>query len=530
MVLPLLQRAGCVESLVDRHVRAGRGERTALIECSSEGRRSLSYAQLAAATIRLAGELDVELGGCRAQQRIAIVGSSTLETLCIWLAAMRAGHLPFLVHPDLGDDAYDLLFSDFDPARVFRDRTARVRHGLDLRPVDEAGLERREVAAACMAIRREPGADTDTGPDLRAAFCLASSGSTGRPKICVHSHHAVASFERHVTGPMWRLRDDDIVLGTSGPYFSFGLQGIHPALSIGATSVLLPGWQSHDEFLAAIEAERVSVFLAVPTLYHLLMARAKRPFRLDSLRLCLAAGERLPAVVRERWEAFSRAPMLDSIGTTETFLPYLSEVAGVASGLREVAAFGYEWTAAGGDPDTGAYGSAGALDDASVLRVTGDALMLGCFRPGESAAYQPQGPTFDPGDLFARAGDGWRFLSRRSERTKVAGHWVSPQDLEEFLLADPRVVKAAALPVETPEGLVRLRAFIVLDVPEYCAAHIVDDMIRRIQRELKPGALRPDRIEVVRDLQSTPSGKLRREALHVAPQNGTGCVLSGPRR
>ena len=53
------------------------------------------------------------------------------------------------------------------------------------------------------------------------------------------------------------------------------------------------------------------------------------------------------------------------------------------------------------------------------------------------------------------------------------------------------------------------------------------DLIRRVQRELKPGALRPDRIEVVRDLQSTPSGKLRREALRVAPRDGTGCVLSG---
>jgi acyl-coenzyme A synthetase/AMP-(fatty) acid ligase len=503
-----------------------------LIECSREGRRSLSYAQLAAATTRLAGELDAELGGCRTQARIAIVGSSTLETLCMWLAAMRAGHLPFLVHPDLGDDAYAALFSDFDPVRIFRDRTAQVRNGVELRPLEESGPGGRDAATAAtaataaIAILPEPPDGMDAWPDLRAALCLASSGSTGCPKICVHSHHAVATFEQHVTRPMWQLEPDDIVLGTSGPYFSFGLQGIHPALSIGATSVLMPDWQQHDEFLAAIEAECVSVFLAVPTLYHLLTVRATRTFQIDSLRLCVAAGERLPAIVRARWEAFSRAPMLDSIGTTETFLPYLSEVAGGGRGLQEIAAFGYEWAMAGAEPGT--HVMAGSLDDASTLRVSGDALMLGCFRPGDSAGYQPAGRVFEPGDLFARDGHCWRFLSRRSERTKVAGHWVSPQDLEEFLLVDPRVLKAAAVPVETPEGLLRLRAFIVLDRPDRCAEGIVDDLTRRMHRDLKPNALRPDRIEVVPDLLSTPTGKLRREALHTVSCSGTGCVLPDP--
>lgn len=489
---------GCVEWLVDRHVRTGRGAHIALVEHAPRGRRTLTYAQVYEASVRLAGELDLELGGSRFQQRIAIVGGSTLETVCWWLAAMRAGHLPFLVHPDLGADAYDALFQDFDPARVYTDRTAKLPGGIPLPPLEQVF----DMGGAPPAAPREPRLDAASYPDLRPAMCLASSGSTGRPKICVHSHYAVVAFEQHVSRPMWQLRPDDIVLGSSGPYFSFGLQGIHPALSLGATAVLMPEWTHHGEFLQTIEHERVSVFLGVPTLHHLLMTRTDGASRLDSLRICLSAGEHLPGVIRSRWQAYSGAPMLDSIGTTETFLPYLSERLGEAPGLHEVPAFHYT---------VSEVDAPSAQAATYTIGLSGRAMMLGYFRLDHAAGYAPSPEVMQTHDLFARDGDCWRFLSRRSERIKVAGHWVSPQELESFLLNDPHVLKAAAIPVQTPEGLTRLRAFVVLTGSYRSGEGVIHDLMQRMRQELKPRALRPDRIEIVPDLSSTASGKLLRQ-------------------
>jgi len=488
----------CVDWMVDRHVRSERGEHPALVECGIDGRRRvLTYTQLRAATARTADLFLARINEAGRGRRIAILGSSTLETLCAWLGAMRAGCLPFVIHPDLGEAAREALLADFRPDLIYHDRTGYYAAGIALPAIDpeEAIDPLAAIPAAAPATARQP------------AFCLASSGSTGRAKICVHSHGAIPAFDCHVTRALWRMCADDVVLGSSGPYFSFGLQGIHTALSLGATAVLLPEWARHEAFMETIEREGVTVFLAVPTLLHLLMARASRIYRMRTLRLCLSAGERLPDVIRSRWEAYSGAYLVDSIGTTETFLPYLTEVPGEGAGLKEVAAFEYAFTAAE---------CASNEESAMTVALTGRAMMLGYLESRPDALRWRQRPAFETGDLFSRVLGGWSFISRRSERVKIAGHWVSPQALEAFLLTDARVLQAAAVPVETEVGLKRLRAFVVLGDAYRDGDAVTTALTRRMREELKPRALRPDRIEVVSSLASSANGKLQRGEIAAA--------------
>lgn len=498
MMTPLDPSIGCVALMVDRHVRAGRGGKTALVEYAGTERRTITYDELQRATARIAQELALDLGGARHQRRIAIVGAGTLEAVCWWLGAMRAGHLPFLVHPDLPAGHYEALWQDFDPVRIYCDRTVALAGGDRLPPITELLANAPPVPVEWNDSSAQIGL-----LDARPAVCLTSSGSTSRAKICVHAHRAFFAFERSVTRRTWGLQESDVVLGSSGPYFSFGLQGVHPALSVGATAVMLPEWKRHAEFLETLERERVTVFLAVPTLYHLLMTRAERPYRLDALRLCLSAGERLPDVIRARWEEKTGSRMLDSIGTTETFAPYLSEEADKGPGLREIGGFTYRY-----DPVEPAAANGAA---AYTVALSGGPMMLGYYRADSAYGYERLAGPFDTDDLFERDGECWRFLSRRSERVKVAGYWVSPQELEAFLLADERVAKAVAVPTETEEGLTRLRAFIVPVDPSAQSDVLVQELMDRMREGLRPKALRPDRIEVVMDLSSTPTGKIRRQ-------------------
>jgi acyl-coenzyme A synthetase/AMP-(fatty) acid ligase len=518
--------AGCVELMVDRHVRHGGGERIALLEVAPDGqamrRRALRYRSLMMRTIEIASSLPA-VDAQPEPMRIALIGSATLETVCHWLGAMRAGHLVFLVHPDLGEEQYDVLMRTYRPHLVWRDRTARVPLG-ELLPeirTDENGdgdgcdgEDNRIDAYAAPASHAangsgQPGseplatlAESRFFDDVRPALVLSSSGSTGNPKLCVHSHRAFWHFERDVSRPMWNLDASDRVLASGGPYFSFGLQGIHPPLSVGATAVLLPEWKEHADFLRTIAAERVTVFLAVPTLFHLLHARTE-PGQLAadtaSLRICLSAGERLPDVVRQRWETHANVPLCDSIGTTETFAPYLSEIVGQGRGLRAVQGFDYEMRRTDLADPRGAT--------VFMASVRSRCTMLGAIEEGRIV---PVARRFATNDLFTLDGSRWNFVSRRSERVKVSGCWVSPQELEEFLLQDPCVLKAAAVPIETPEGLQRLRAFVVLK-PE---AGSSDEAVRRLQRQarlqLRPKALCPDMVCAVPDLSSTPTGKLKR--------------------
>lgn len=498
------QSPGCVDLLVDRHVRSGHGDNVALIENGSLGRRTLTYQQLQAVSIDLSHDLAISLAGSQTQRRIALIGGATLETLCYWLAAMRSGHLPLLVHPDLPSDQYATLWESFDPDLILHDRTASLPTGTPCQRIEEVLLslpvktvEPDEVSAFSSAF------------DLRPALVLATSGSTGHPKLCVHAHRSFWEFERTVTRKMWDMGRDDIVLGSGGPYFSFGLQAVHVPLSVGATAVLLPDWTQHAEFLDTMERERVSVFLAVPTLYHLLMSRAERPYDLSRLAISLTAGERLPDIIRKRWQAYSGSRMLDSIGTTETFAPYLSECRDGEATLGRVEGFEYTESACSND----AGGALPASESARTFALSKGCMMLGYLVAGSSAEIDPADAPFLTKDLFVPSGAGYRFLSRDSERVKVAGQWVSPQQLEECLLADRRVERAAAVPITTPEGLVRLRAYIVLGSCAESGDEVASSLMRRIQLELKPRALRPDRIDVVQHIPSTSSGKLKRHDL-----------------
>ncbi|WP_346838610.1 AMP-binding protein [Microbulbifer sp. SAOS-129_SWC] len=486
-----------VDLLIDRHVRAGRGDHPALVECSPAGRRSLTYRELQRATLAAAQELHVHLAGSRYQRHVALVGGATLENTVYWLGAMRAGHLPFMVHPALPREHYEALWEDFDPELVLADNCTDIDQVEGAEPM--TAITELVTGASASAEPAEASA-LAASLDLRPALVLATSGSTGRPKLCVHSHRAFWEFERTVTRPLWGIRADDRVLASTGPYFSFGLQGLHVPLSQGATAIMLPRWQRHADFLDVIETEAVSVFLAVPTLYHLLLTRAPRDYRLDKLRLSLSAGERLPPVIRRRWEAWSGARMLNSIGTTETFAPYLSETADGPRALQQVEGFHYTEMARDSD---GPFS----------LSLSGGCLMLGYLQPDTDCLREPLPTRFDTNDLFVRDEEGLHFISRDSERIKVAGHWVSPQELEEFLLADKRVEKAAALAIETPEGLTRLRAYVVAETGGYSATALIDDLMKRIRNELHPRALRPDRIELVEDIATTPSGKLKRQEL-----------------
>jgi acyl-CoA synthetase (AMP-forming)/AMP-acid ligase II len=68
----------------------------------------------------------------------------------------------------------------------------------------------------------------------------------------------------------------------------------------------------------------------------------------------------------------------------------------------------------------------------------------------------------------------------------------------------------------TEGGLQRLRAFIVLGDAYRDGDAVVAALMRRMRDELKPRALRPDRIEIVSGLASSPNGKLRRRELAAA--------------
>ena len=481
----------CVAYMVDRHVHAGRADEVALVELKAGERRSLTYRELGRCV--QAGSVYIsERFRQNGQMRIAVAGSCTLETVVAWLAIMRTGHIACLVPPRQQEQYYSSLWAKLKPAEIWSDWTASDSVGARPIPQWEQGT------ADC-------GAGIISGEGDQPALMLVTSGSTGSPKVCVHSHRAFLEFDTHVSMGAWCLQQGDRVIGSSRPHFSFGLQAIHAALMVGATAVMLPHSAQHTDYLDAITAEQATVFLGVPTLFNMLLGRRKSHHDVTSLRLTLTAGEKIPSAVRAAWQDWTQGAMLDSIGTTETFLPYLSERAqDPQSGLCSVNSFEYRFSQYEED----------ARSDLFVPEITSKAMMLGYL--GEDGAIQPKKKWFRTDDVFRKTGDqSWEFTSRSSEMVKIGATWVAPQTLEEHLLQVPGVAQAAAVSVITAEGFTRLRAFVVLDRNTSAGENWKSEGVDRYLRSVLPTwTLRPDRVEVVQSLPVTPSGKLLRRELY----------------
>ena len=67
------------------------------------------------------------------------------------------------------------------------------------------------------------------------------------------------------------------------------------------------------------------------------------------------------------------------------------------------------------------------------------------------------------GDKYIRDADGrYTFCGRADDMFKVSGIWVSPFEVESALITHPAVLEAAVVPEADPEGLLKPKAFVVL--------------------------------------------------------------------
>ena len=93
----------------------------------------------------------------------------------------------------------------------------------------------------------------------------------------------------------------------------------------GGTAVLSAGRPTPASTFATIESFRPTVYYGVPTLYAAqLQALESASPDLSSVRLCVSAGEPLPAPLLERWRAATGLDIVDGIGTTESLHIFIS--------------------------------------------------------------------------------------------------------------------------------------------------------------------------------------------------------------
>jgi benzoate-CoA ligase family protein len=335
-----------------------------------------------------------------------------------------------------------------------------------------------------------------------------TSGSTGRPKAAVHSHKDFLAAADLVGVGVFGLGPDDVTFSASKMYFAFGLGNtLYFPARVGAASVLIAERLDPQATLAAIAAERPTVFFAVATLYArmLQVADAERKYDLSSLRLCVSSGEALPPAVFDAWQARFGHVLHDVVGSTEALHDFIANRPGaVRRGASGQLVPGFEARLV---DDAGQPVPSGTVGE---LLIKGEPTAPFYWNRLERTRATMLGPWLRTGDMFWQDADGYfYFAGRADDMFKVGGQWVSPAEVEARLVAHAAVVEAAVVGRIDADGLVVPHACVVLTAGTPPEPALAVELLAFVRAGL-PAFKCPRAVEFVADLPKTATGKVQR--------------------
>jgi fatty-acyl-CoA synthase len=342
-------------------------------------------------------------------------------------------------------------------------RLPRLRHVVVLGEVPPPG---------CVAFRAVEEAGIRFPADLAriavepddAAEMLYTSGTTGEPKGCLLSHGNMFHKCRVYTElHAWTHEDRYLV---PVPYFHiFGSMGAIAAnCLVGSTQIVMDVFDP-GQAMRLIEAERVTIFSGVPTMFITILGHPDFGRRdLRSLRTGSIGAAPVPAEVM--WK------ILDPVGG-------LGMDALVVYGLTE-ATGGTHWTRPGDplakrvgtvglptpeirdrivDPATGEEVPAGVEGEVCIA---GPTLMLGYYGKPEETAAKIRDGWLHTGDLGAKDADGYlRITGRVTDMIIVGGFNTYPAEIENFYLRHPKILDVSIVGVPDPVMGEVVMAFVI---------------------------------------------------------------------
>lgn len=293
--------------------------------------------------------------------------------------------------------------------------------------------------------------------------------------------------------------------------YSWGCAFLFP-LYAGCSSVLYPGRFDVDRALAAVQNYRATVFVAVPTIFRMVIARpdAEKQYDLSSLRMGVSGGEPLPADTYQEARRRFGIEIYDSIGQSENHL-FLGERPGlpVKPGSMGKPFPGHVVTVLDEEGKEAPPGVPGHL----VIRNDDPGLTLGYRHMAERWADLNRDVWFYTGDLAYRDEEGYYwYVSRSDDLIKSRAYLISPKEVEEAILEHPAALEAGV--VGAPDALLgqKVKAYVTLKPGSQPSSELAEAIIEKVKTVIAPYKA-PKEIEFVTDLPKTATGKILRREL-----------------
>lgn len=342
------------------------------------------------------------------------------------------------------------------------------------------------------------------------AFLSYTSGTTGNPKGVVHTHGWAYSHLQTAAASWLNIGENDTVWATAGPGWQKWIWSpFVSTLCSGATGFVYSGKFEPNKYLQLLGEYQINVLCCTPTEYRL-MAKVDNisQYSLKTLHSAVSAGEPLNREVIDTFKRHFDLDVRDGYGQTEnTLLVGITKGMELKPGSMGKPTPGNTVEIINEDGEPCQVGEVGDI----AVHVDTPALFKYYYKDPERTALQFRGDYYITGDKAKKDDDGYFWFEGRGDDIIISsGYTIGPFEVEDALVKHAYVKECAvvASPDEVRGNIVK--AFVVLKEnidPNQ------EGLIKQLQdhvKELTAPYKYPRKIEFIKDLPKTTSGKIRR--------------------
>lgn len=344
------------------------------------------------------------------------------------------------------------------------------------------------------------------------AVLLYTSGTTGFPKGAMLTHKNLISNAEACVKVMYLSNKDRVLLFLPLFHsFTFTVCVIVP-IYVGASIILLASVKPFSKVISSVFKDRITLFVAVPTIYNIL-ARRKMTFfsqyifrYLLNIRACVSGAAALPGETLSAFERRFKVPLLEGYGLTEA-----SPVVSVnpLNGVRKPGSVGpplpgVEAATVGEDGRLLEKGKTGELI------VKGPNVMEGYFNKEKETNEAIKDGWLYTGDIAKIDEDGYIYIvDRKKDLIIVDGMNIYPREVEDIVIKHQAVEECAMVGVPADKG----SELPILFIKKKEDASLSEKEIREHLKGRVAQFKLPKRIVFIEEFPKTATGKIKKTEL-----------------
>jgi acetyl-CoA synthetase len=537
------------ENCLDRHLES-RGDQVAILwEANNpdEASRTLTYRQLHEQVCQFANVL--LNNGVKSGDRVCLYMPMVPELAVAVLACARIGAIHSVIFAGFSAISLSERINDAQATVVVTsDGGYRGAKDISIKSIVDEALQNSPGVRTCLVLKRtgtavqmQPGrdlwwheemakadtlheaAETDSEDTL---FILYTSGSTGKPKGVVHTVGGYMVYTEYTFRNVFQYNEGDIYWCTADVGWITGHSYlIYGPLLAGATSVMfegVPNFPDPGRFWQVIDKHKVNIFYTAPTAIRALMATGRKyvePYKLDSLRVLGTVGE---PINEEAWHWYDEligkknCPIVDTWWQTETAGMMISPLAGITRTKPSYATLPLPGVQPILVDNDGNELTGNNVEGNLCIKFPWPSIIRTTYGDHERCRnnyFATFKGLYFTGDGCKRDADGYyRILGRVDDVINVSGHRLGTAEIENAIDEHELIIESAVVGYPHEIKGQGIYAYVVCDENDCPEEQIRTEITAIVSKMIGPIA-KPDKIQIVKGLPKTRSGKIMRRIL-----------------